>query len=149
MGYPSSRSHWRHSPRGGMTIVETVAALALLATAVTIFGQFHWLAARQQRSAEARAAAHQALANWMERCAQLPADGLTEDRLIQLAELEPLRERLPDVEPQATVIAEAGPLPEKRLLLSLRWPTVEGSDLETIQLVAWRFDAPAPEEPQP
>ena len=141
-----------HRSRGnsGMTIVEVIAALGLLLAAAGAFAQLHWLAARQQRSAETREAASMVLANWMERCAQVPFGELSEERLTSLANLEPLKDRLPDAEAVASVVVEEEEdTPSgKRVTVSLRWPAADDAGTEAVQLVAWRYAPPASEAGQ-
>ena len=135
--------------RPGTTIFEAVTALALLVAAAAVFAQFYSLAARQQRSAENRAAAHQALANWMERCSLVPFEQLDEEQLMAMAELDPLRDRLPTIEPAATISSDEGPPAARRLTLSLHWQTADGVSVETVELVGWRFAPSDAEEPRP
>ena len=98
-----AKNHRRRGRTRGTTLMELLMALGLLTAAAGVFAQMHALAARQQRSADAREAASQALANWMERCSVATAADLKEERLLDLAQLEPLRLQLPGIEATAEV----------------------------------------------
>lgn len=129
----------RSCRRRGTTIVEAMISLALLGAAAGVFAQLYLLAGQQQRRADARDAAAQTLSNWMERCSQVPAAELSEERLTELVVLRPLKKHLPEVEPVAA-IAEDGESPTgKRVTLSLRWPAADGVSREEIRLTAWRY----------
>ncbi len=132
----------QHRPprRRGTTVVEVTIALALLAAAASVMVQLHLVASRQQRRAEQRAAATQALANWMERCAQVAFADVEEERLTKLASLESLQQRWPHVEPVASVAADEGAPAGKRVTLELRWPAADGVAHENVQLTAWRYE---------
>lgn len=129
-------------PRG-TTVLEITIALALLGAAASVFAQLHLAAARQQRSAEKRAAAHQTLANWMELSSQVPFADVAPENLTKLAPLDPLQLHMPSVEPVAEVFDETGEPSGKRVTLELRWPAADGVSQESVQLTAWRYEADA------
>jgi len=135
--------------RRGVTIFETIVTLVLLLAAAGAFAQMHALAARQQRAAEKRAAAAQALANWMERCSMLPYGQLEEDELTKRAHIEGLQAQLPGLETAVAVQSEEAPIAGKRVVLTLRWPAAGAAGVESARLVGWRHQRAAAEESSP
>ena len=125
--------------RRGFTMVEIVAAVVLLATAMSLTVQILGALAAERRAAERRLCAVQEVANLMERVAARPWGEVTPESL-KAVSLSPRAQRaLPGAELAATVGDASASRGEKRIGLRLRWRDRAGDWTAPVRLTAWIY----------
>ena len=132
--------------RHGTTMVEVIAAGAVLSVLLVVSAQMLSRAAIQQRAISNRRAALQMTANTMERVHALPWDALDRDATDAIASAVLSQKMLRGAQLDVTVDDLDGSLGGKRIRVTATWN--EGSDeVERHQeLTAWRYaDSPKPE----
>jgi type II secretory pathway pseudopilin PulG len=75
----------RKRPTPGHTVVELLAALAILGVVITLVGQLAGLSAALKRRGAAQREAAQEASNFLERATALPFEDIEEERLARLA----------------------------------------------------------------
>lgn len=140
---PLSREHRGEGVRfrPGFTLIETIAALVVLAAAMTAVVQTVAVVSRQRQLTERRALAVQEAANVMERVYGLPWSELTPERAAQETLSPVCRQRLPAAALKVTVQATGDPPNQKSLLVELDWQDADGGRNRPVSLAAWRFQS--------
>lgn len=128
--------------RSGFSLMETFAAVALLAAAGAICVQMLVAGASARRAADQRLFASREAANVMERLMAAPRDRLTPEAVENLA----LRDEAIDALPDATLAVAIDPStddgpPATRVTLMLTWKTRAGTTARPVRLVAWHYGA--------
>ncbi len=125
----------------GVSIVETIAAVAVLATVCTISLQYMSATAVQRREIERRHAALQEAENILERLTALPWDKLSSTSAEKI-ELSPdLRNALPGAQLNVEVVPGESDVSEKKISLTLSWNDHGGNSVSPVRLTTWRFRA--------
>lgn len=121
-----------HRKRAGVSILETLGALAMLS--ITLAGICKMVVAvdRQQQSRDHRAAASLALENQLEQVLTRPWDQITGEEEMKLH--ESITNRLPDAKGAFRVATEEGPLGGKRVTATLSWRPTRGSERAKLTL---------------
>ena len=125
--------------RKGFTMIEVIAAIAVLAAAMVAVAQTVAVVARQRQRTERQTLAVQEAANLMERIYALPWNEVTQDQAVA-ARLSPAgRSRLPAAAVKVTVQASGDPPTEKRISVDIDWQEADGGRSRPVRLTAWRF----------
>ncbi len=129
----------RH-PRRGTTILELIAAGAVLAVLLVVCAQMLSRTAVQQQAVANRRAALQMASNAMERVQALPWSGLDAASVERIAQAVVEQGMLRDGRLAVTIDEPESRLPAKRIHVTVTWN--EGSDEveRKQQLTAWRCD---------
>ncbi|HQU45407.1 MAG: hypothetical protein B7Z73_14285 [Planctomycetia bacterium 21-64-5] len=112
--------------RSGFTLVESCAAAALLAAALTIVVALLTSVARQRQSAGLHAKAVVAADNLLERLTAGPYDSITPQRADELRQASKIAEQLPDGTVALRVAAIDGSPPGKRIEVDVHWRSGSG-----------------------
>ncbi|HVA45202.1 MAG TPA: hypothetical protein VNH11_02350 [Pirellulales bacterium] len=107
--------------RSGFTLVESCAAAALLAAALTIVVALLTSVARQRQSAGLHAKAVVAADNLLERLTAGAYDSITPQRADELRQASKIAEQLPDGTVALRVAAIDGSPPGKRIEVDVHW----------------------------
>lgn len=119
-------------------MLETVAAIGIMATAVAIGAQAAQMTAQQRRSEHERAVALQEAANAMERLSAAQWDEITQTHLAEMRLSDEAAALLPESSLAATVVdGRDGELATKRLAVTVAWRA--GGAQRKIALTHWRF----------
>lgn len=130
------------SARRGFTLIEMIAAAAILGAVMAVAYQAVVAAAGQQRALVRRQTALREAANAVERLAALPWQGLTPQAAGALVLSPEARASLPDGEIHAEVTPDPDEPAARRIRVEVRWPDAAGRWEAPVRLAAWRF-APA------
>ncbi len=131
--------------RRGMTLIETLAAGALLAVLVLVSAQMFAALSVQQRATLNRQAALHEAANQLERLTVVPWDELSERAVADAQLSAEAQAALPGGELEIT-LAESSDLPEaKQISVAVRWQDATGMPAARVELVAWTFRPPVRE----
>ncbi len=125
--------------RRGFTIIEIVASVVMLATAMTLTVQLLGGLAAERRAAERRLCAVQEAANLMERVAARPWGEVTPESLRSVSLSPRALQALPGAELAATVDDASAGRGEKRIRLRLRWRDRAGNWTAPVRLTAWIY----------
>jgi prepilin-type N-terminal cleavage/methylation domain-containing protein len=124
--------------RRGMTLLELVAAAALLGTLLVVCLQLLVATAQQRKVADQRQLALLEVENAMERLAARPWSELNPQTAAgQLS--SSVRSRLPDAELKTEVTTSAAEPLAKRIAVTLRWRDVSGQFTKPVTIVTWRW----------
>ena len=124
--------------RRGTTLLELVAAAALLGTVLVICLQLLGATAAQRRHIDQRQLALMEVENTMERLAARPWNELTPQTTAgQLSTA--VRSRLSDAGMKIEVTTPAGEPSAKRIAVSLRWKDGSGQFVKPVRIVTWRW----------
>ncbi len=107
--------------RSAFTVIELLAALVILATAVSLAAQALVMRAHHQRGLERRAAALEAASQLLEQATALPFAGITSQSVAALPIPAATAGQLPHVELHADVQSEGGGPATKLIWVQLRW----------------------------
>jgi len=125
--------------RRGFTMVEILASVVMLATAMSLTVQLLGALAAERRAAERRLCAVQEVANLMERVSARPWEEVTPESL-RAVKLSPVALRaLPGAELAATVDDASADEGEKRIDLRLKWRDRAGGWTAPVRLSAWVY----------
>lgn len=127
------------STRRAFTLVETCAAGAMLALALSLTLATIGAMKRQQRTAEWRLQAVEIAENVLERTTSEHWSELTPQRVAELQQEARADELLPDGELQLTLKEQAGPPAGKRIGLELSWRPGRAKDRRRLRLATWVF----------
>jgi prepilin-type N-terminal cleavage/methylation domain-containing protein len=126
----------------GFTLLELTVAAALVAVFLASSLQMLRVLTENQRSAERRAIAMQAVQAVAEQVGNLPWDQLT-TQTAQQAKIPPaLKDRLPGAKLTIVVAEELAPV-SKRIAVELSWSDTKGQLRAPARLTSWAF----PDEP--
>jgi prepilin-type N-terminal cleavage/methylation domain-containing protein len=124
--------------RRGMTLLELVAAAALLGTILVVCLQLLAATAVQRRVIDQRQFALAEVENTMERLAARPWNELKVQTVA--GQLSPAaRGRLPAAEMKVEVTTSSAEPLAKRVAVSLRWHDRSGQFTKPVTLVTWRW----------
>jgi type II secretory pathway pseudopilin PulG len=140
--------------RSGMTIVETLVALSLLAIGLVATVQVLGICAIHRRASEQLLAAQLEAGNIQEHISSLPYDQITADSLGKIALSSPTQSALPGGELKISLHesdganpagsdAPSADFPSKRIRVEVQWPAEESSP-HSVGLTSWKY-APAQE----
>ena len=122
-----------------MTLLELVAAAALLATILVVCLQLLAATTLQRRAADQRQLALGEVENTLERLDAKPWNELTPQTTA--GQLSPtLRSRLPDAELRIEVATSSAEPSAKRIAVSLRWKDYAGQFTKPVTIVTWRWE---------
>jgi hypothetical protein len=130
------------APRRGSLLLETSAALLLLAALTTVCLQFLWAVSDQRRQLYTQLTATQEAANLLERTAALSWDELAGDAPAKLVLSAQARQALPEGRCEIHVEGPSGDPPSKRIVVTACWRPQPGGDERKVKLVAWRYKNP-------
>ena len=125
--------------RRGFTLIECLAAVALVAAVLALTMQLVHASAVQRRAVQQRELAIQELANLMERLSILPWQDLSPEKARSMQLSEHARGALPGAELTIDVTASSEGPQAKRILISLRWEDESGRPATPLRLAAWRY----------
>ena len=125
--------------RRGFTLIEVVAAAAVLGGLTTRLREVLRLRGREQQAMRDRSRATQLAANVMERLAAQPWDRLTPEGVRPLQDAADLRQLLPDCKIEIEIVQPAGEPDAKQLTIVVHRPTPPGAADRLARLVAWRY----------
>jgi hypothetical protein len=129
--------------RRGVTLVEVTVAAGLLAVLLGVSGQFLRVLSSQQRAAERRVVALQAVQAVAEALGNLPAEKLTTEAARQVAIPEGLAPYLPGGQLAVAVADENDPVAAKRVSIELSWNGPHGQPAGPVRLTTWVYpDSP-------
>ncbi len=129
----------RASNHPGFTLIELMAATALLVTFVAVLVPMFQATVAQRRSIERRQAATLEAANALERVSALGWDELTAERAAAIRLSEEARQTLPGGELKLEFIQTAGEPDCRRIVVEVGWEPQPGQPRQTVRLAAWRF----------
>lgn len=132
--------------RRGVTVTESLMALATAGAATALMVQFLAAAAGQRRLDEQRRLALSEVANRLERASLLEFDALSSAQLERDPLSAELQTALPAARLTAEVADEPGEVRGRRIQISLTWNDPGGRPLAPVALSRWRF-LPPQEEP--
>jgi type II secretory pathway pseudopilin PulG len=121
-----------------MTLLELVAAAALLATILVVCLQLLAATTLQRRAADQRQLALMEVENTLERLTARPWNELTPQTAA--GQLSPnLRGRLPGAELKVEVTTSPAEPLAKRIAVSIRWKDHSGQFTKPVTIVTWRW----------
>ena len=123
----------------GFSLVEVIAASAVLAACFLLATQMMNAVARQRRSTAQREVALAEAGNQMERLTLRPWDELTAEALAEVKLSELATEQLPGGELKLAVSTTAGEPAGKRLQLEIRYRMENGQFIAPVRLVSWIY----------
>ena len=143
----------RHTPRcrTGVTIIETVVAVALLSVFLVSSARVMATFSAQQRTARRHALALQSANNLLEELSNQSWQSLTPEATADWAANASKIEGLPGAVLSATVVEEPEPVAAKRVSVSLAWTIPGGRPAAPIRLTAWVYrpaQVESPEQPE-
>jgi Tfp pilus assembly protein PilV len=131
--------------RRGVTILETMAALGLMAMAAVGTTQVLVLCATHRHGGEQLLAAQLEAANVQEQLAATPYDRITTESVREIKLSPEAESALPDAELKIDVSqSSSSALPHKRIRVDVVWPAADDST-RSVGLTAWKY-APAGSE---
>jgi prepilin-type N-terminal cleavage/methylation domain-containing protein len=134
----------RPTPRHGFTLVELIAAAAMLAVLLATTLKMLHVLGDQQQAADRRALAEQAVEVVGEQIGNLPWDQLTTEAAKRIAIPAPLESHLPGAKLEVSVEAESAPVASKRIRIELTWKNLQGQPSAPVRLTCWAFpDSPS------
>jgi prepilin-type N-terminal cleavage/methylation domain-containing protein len=138
----TTRCYPRNRLSRGVTLVESIVALAVAATLLSGIAQLLTLVSRQHRISEQRALAALEAGNLMEEWMSRPWSELTAESAATAEPSDWLRQSLPS--PQLTVKAiDEGAAGEiRRIEIQINWLSPAGRPTDPLRLVAWRHRYP-------
>jgi prepilin-type N-terminal cleavage/methylation domain-containing protein len=124
--------------RPGMTLLELVAAAAVLGTVLVVCLQLLAVTTQQRRLADQRRLALAEVENAMERLTVRPWNELNQQTTVQLS--HSARSRLPAAELKVEVTPSAADPHAKRIAVTLRWKDYSGRITKPVTIVTWRWN---------
>jgi type II secretory pathway pseudopilin PulG len=131
--------------RNGITLVEIVAAVSVLAVLLATSVQMLSALSQRGRAAERRTLANETAQAMVEQLASMRWDDLTPQAAERLAVPDQVQPFLPGAKLEAVVVDEQEPVAAKRIFVKLTWTSPGGQPAGPVQLTAWSF----PDEPPP
>ena len=125
--------------RRAFTLLEMLAAFAVLGVLVAFCVQLLPAVARQRAAAAQRQAATQEAANLLERIAARPWDQLTPAALQGVGLSSEARRQLPGAKLQVDVFDPAQNPAARRIAVCVQWEDRDGLPVRPARLVAWRY----------
>lgn len=125
--------------RRGLTITESLLALATAGAATALLAQFLVAAASQRRHDEQRRLALSEVANRLEHSSLLSWNELTSARLEQAPLSEAAQGALPSAKLTAQITDESGEIRSRRIRIELTWNDPAGRPVDPVALSRWRF----------
>jgi Tfp pilus assembly protein PilE len=125
--------------RRGTTLIEVIAAGAILGALLTLSLQMMSAVAAQRRTIDQRQDATLELANAMERIAARPWDELTAQNLAQEQPSSAVRSRLPGAELKVEVSTPEAHPDAKRITASLHWQDRLGRQVPPVTITTWKY----------
>ena len=138
-------SSWPLRTRPGFTLVEVIAAAAMLAVLLVLAGQMLAQARRNSRIAEQRALALRTVENGLEELTARPWNEVTDEAISQLVLPPRLTRRWPQATLSGSVEEFSDPAPAKRLSLQVQLTPTQ--PVLAAKLTTWIYRAPEVEEP--
>ena len=123
----------------GITLLEVSVAAALLALLLGATGQFLRALSMQQRAAERRVVALQAIQAVAEQIGNVRFEELTTDAARQAAIPAALEPYLPGARLELDVADEAAPAVAKRVSIGLSWNAPGGQRAGQVHVTTWVF----------
>jgi prepilin-type N-terminal cleavage/methylation domain-containing protein len=135
-----------NTTRKGFTILETIAALALLAAGSVFTVEVLATCASHRSASRQLVAAQLEAANVAERVALVPYEKLTESAVQEWKVSPTLLEQLPQAKLSIAISpSSADELAQKRVAIKIEWPAADETSTG-VNLTTWRF---APREEMP
>lgn len=125
--------------RAGLTILESLAAVVLVAMLLGVSLEMLSAVTAQGRVARQRELAVQEAANAMERVFARPWDALTKDRLKSVSLSSDARRLLPGAELTIDVVPSSEEPEAKQIAVCVRWRAGSGPVEKAVRLTAWRY----------
>ena len=129
--------------RPGFTLVEVIAAAAMLAVLLVLAGQMLAQARRNSRIAEQRALALRTVENGLEELTARPWNEVTDEAISQLVLPPRLTRRWPQATLSGSVEELSDPAPAKRLSLQVQLTPTQ--PVLAAKLTTWIYRAPEAE----
>ena len=131
--------------RSGTTLIEVVAAGAILAVLLIVCAQMLTRTAVQQQAIANRRAALEMAANAMERARAIPWEDLNAASLGPIAQAVAGQAMLRGARIDVTVDEPESDVPAKRIRVTVDWREQRDGEQRTQKLTAWRFAEGLPE----
>jgi prepilin-type N-terminal cleavage/methylation domain-containing protein len=128
----------RHARRG-MTVIEIVAAAAILAVLLASVVQAFRVFDTHRRVAERRAVALETTQSLLEQLSNTPWDGLTPAIAEKLAIPAAVKSFLPGANVAASVADVSEPVVAKRVSVELKWNAPSGAEARPVRLTSWVY----------
>jgi prepilin-type N-terminal cleavage/methylation domain-containing protein len=128
--------------RRGFTLLETLAAAAVLGGLMVVCVKFFAASAAQQAAMRDRGRAAQLAANVMERLAATPWDLLTAENVRRLQDAEDLRQGMPDGKIEIRISQTPGEPDAKQIAVVVHCPSPPDVPQRPVRLAAWRYRLP-------
>lgn len=125
--------------RRGFTMLEMVAAAAMLLALLAVSLKFFHATADYRRTVRQREMATQEVANLMERLAAIPWKELTAGKAQRVELSELARRTLPGAKLTIEVIQPADEPAAKRIAVALAWEDASRRLGQPVRLTAWRY----------
>jgi hypothetical protein len=125
-----------------MSLVEITAAVAILAVLLSAAVQMLRVVSTQQRAAECRAVALQAVQAITEKLGNTPFEKLTPDTVAETIIPEEITSQLPAARLAVTINEQLEPVPVKRIRIELTWNNPGGTIVAPVRLTSWVFPEP-------
>mgnify|MGYP001428761443 CR=1 FL=1 len=132
--------HDRDKTRRGMTMIEIIAAAAILGVMLASAVQVIRVLETQRRTADRRALALETTQSLLEQLGNTPWDQLTPSANAALTIPEAVSVYLPSAKAVATVVEQQDPVPSKRIAVELQWNAPSGLPVAPIRLTTWVFE---------
>lgn len=130
----------RHSTtREGITLIEIVAAVSILAVLLASSVQVTSALSQHQRAAERRALAMETAQALVEQLSNMRWNDLVPQAAERLAVPREVRPFLPGAKLEAAVVEERQPVAAKRVSIKLTWTAPGGGPAGPVRLTAWAF----------
>ena len=128
------KSQIKNASATAFTLMETGVAMAIVAVAMMLVVQLGYWSMRERASTTARFVAIEQAANVLEAAQATPWESLT----AEWAESQRIPQEIDDQLPEASLTVrvepeESRPL-TKRVIVELRWKTVEGVEAQTLRM---------------
>jgi type II secretory pathway pseudopilin PulG len=127
------------SVRRGLTLLEITIAAVLLGLVMTTSVQVLRALQTQQRAADRRAAALQAVQSLAEQVSNLTSEDITTERLKQLEITGQMATYLPEAKLVTSLAEERDPIPAKRVAFELTWRGPNGQHTAPVRLTVWVY----------
>jgi len=134
MGFPSNKSATR-----AFTLLEIVAASAMLAVLLTSCVQMLRAISIHQRASDRRLVAMEAVQAMADEAANIPWNQLTADSAKKINVPKPLAGYLPGAKLSISLDNENTPAAAKRIHIELTWNGPDGQPVAPVQLTTWAF----------
>jgi Tfp pilus assembly protein PilV len=135
-----------HSRRG-VTILETMAALGLMAMAAVGTAQVLALCATHRQASEQLLMAQLEAANVQEQIAVMPYDRVTPESVREIKLSPETEAAIPDAELKIDLSqSSSSALPHKRIRVDVAWPAADSS--RSVGLTSWKYAPPRTAVPE-